>query len=65
MVLTYFACERVIAMRMKDKVVIVTGAAKGIGRETAITFAKEGAKLGIVDIDKENLRPTADKIEKL
>jgi NAD(P)-dependent dehydrogenase (short-subunit alcohol dehydrogenase family) len=50
---------------MKDKVVIVTGAAKGIGRETAITFAKEGAKLGIVDIDKENLRPTADKIEKL
>jgi len=52
-------------MRMKDKFVIVTGGAKGIGREIAITFAKEGANLGIVDIDTENLKLTSQKIENL
>jgi NAD(P)-dependent dehydrogenase (short-subunit alcohol dehydrogenase family) len=50
-------------MRMKDKFVIVTGGAKGIGREIAITFAKEGADLGIVDIDSENLKLTSQEIE--
>jgi|WetSurSiteA1Bulk_404760.scaffolds.fasta_scaffold32571_1 3-oxoacyl-[acyl-carrier protein] reductase len=52
-------------MRMKDKFVIVTGGAKGIGREIATTFAKEGANLGIVDIDTENLKLTSQKIENL
>jgi len=52
-------------MRMKNKVVIVTGGAKGIGREIAITFAKEGANLGIVDIDTENLELTSQKIRDL
>ena len=52
-------------MKMRDKVVIVTGGANGIGREIAITFAKEGAKLCIVDIDNENLRFTQQEIEKM
>ena len=52
-------------MRMKDKFVIVTGAANGIGRELALTFAREGANLGIVDIDEENLRLTSQAVEKL
>jgi len=52
-------------MRMKDKFVIVTGAAKGIGREIALTFAGEGANLGIVDIDKGNLELTSQAVEKM
>ena len=52
-------------MRMKDKVVIVTGAANGIGREIALTFAREGADLCIVDIDEKNLKLTSQAIEQM
>lgn len=37
-------------MRLHNKVAIVTGAAHGIGRGIALRFAKEGAKVGIVDV---------------
>jgi 3-hydroxybutyrate dehydrogenase len=37
-------------MQLKDKVCIVTGAASGIGREIAATFAREGARVAIADI---------------
>ena len=36
-------------MRLKDKIVVITGAASGIGRGTAIRFAQEGAKLILGD----------------
>jgi 3-hydroxybutyrate dehydrogenase len=39
-------------MRLKDKVAIVTGAASGIGKEIALTYAREGAKVAIADLDK-------------
>ena len=40
-------------MRLKDKVAIITGAAQGIGKASAITFAREGAQVLVADIQKE------------
>jgi NAD(P)-dependent dehydrogenase (short-subunit alcohol dehydrogenase family) len=42
-------------MRLQDKVAIVTGAANGIGRSTAILFAREGARVALNDVDEEGL----------
>ncbi|RDJ94150.1 SDR family NAD(P)-dependent oxidoreductase [Lacticaseibacillus rhamnosus] len=39
-------------MKLKDKVAIVTGAASGIGREIARTYAREVAKVAIADLDQ-------------
>ncbi len=41
-------------MRLTNKKVIITGAAKGIGKAIAKCFAKEGAIISILDIDQEN-----------
>ena len=42
-------------MRLKNKKIIVTAAAQGIGRATALTFANEGAEVIALDINKEKL----------
>jgi len=47
----------------KGKVVVVTGAASGIGRETALAFAGRGARLVIVDIDAVNLETVGRELE--
>lgn len=49
-------------MRLKDKVTIITGGARGIGRETALLFAREGAKVVIGDFDEDAGRKTLDEI---
>lgn len=51
-------------MRLKNKVALITGAGSGIGRETAILFAKEGAHVIIADIDELRGRETALEIER-
>jgi len=45
--------------RLKDKVAIITGAAKGIGFATAQRFAKEGAKVIITDMNLEAVNGAA------
>ncbi|KAF2622887.1 3-alpha--hydroxysteroid dehydrogenase [Macroventuria anomochaeta] len=42
-------------MSLKDKVVVITGAASGMGLETARLFASKGAKLSLADIQAERL----------
>src|SRR3712207_7270415 len=41
--------------RLRGKSVVVTGAAKGIGRATAELFAREGARLVVTDVDREGI----------
>lgn len=47
--------------RLEGKLAVVTGAANGIGRASALRFAAEGANLAIVDLEAEGLEVTAEK----
>jgi 3-oxoacyl-[acyl-carrier protein] reductase len=50
-------------VRFKDKVVIITGGARGIGAETALKFAKNGAKVAILDLNTQGAKETAAQIQ--
>lgn len=50
-------------MQLKNKTAVVTGAAQGIGKEIAITLAREGADLAICDVNKDALAQAQKDIE--
>lgn len=49
-------------MRLKDKVAIITGSARGIGYATALKFAREGAKVVVCDLDIQEITPVVEEI---
>jgi 3-oxoacyl-[acyl-carrier protein] reductase len=52
-------------LRLKNKSAIITGAGSGFGRETALTFAHEGAEIAVVDIHQAAARAVAAEVEAL
>ncbi len=51
-------------MRLKDRVAVITGAARGIGKAIAFTFAREGAKIALVDVERSRLELSRQEMEK-
>ncbi|HEY8856421.1 MAG TPA: 3-hydroxybutyrate dehydrogenase [Rugosibacter sp.] len=49
-------------MQLKGKVAVITGAASGIGKEIALSYAREGATVAIADINLAAAQKTADEI---
>jgi NAD(P)-dependent dehydrogenase (short-subunit alcohol dehydrogenase family) len=50
-------------MKLKDRVAVITGSASGIGRASALEFAKEGARVIVADVNLSGARETAKQIE--
>jgi 3-oxoacyl-[acyl-carrier protein] reductase len=51
-------------MRLENKVAIITGAGSGIGKETALLFAKEGARVVVADMNEKAGEETVAQINK-
>jgi 3-oxoacyl-[acyl-carrier protein] reductase len=50
--------------KAENKVIIITGAGSGIGKKTAILFAKEGAKVIVADVNEKGGNETVAEIKK-
>jgi|YelNatPaOPRAMG01_1025707.scaffolds.fasta_scaffold24136_4 3-oxoacyl-[acyl-carrier protein] reductase len=51
-------------MKLKDKVSLITGGARGIGKEIALTLGKEGSKIAICDVNINEALKTKEELEK-
>src|SRR3990172_4030941 len=51
--------------RLDEKVAIVTGGGRGVGRGIALALAKEGAKVAVADVDPAPAKEVAEEIRKL
>jgi 3-hydroxybutyrate dehydrogenase len=60
---SYFPLLKDFTMQLKDKVAFITGSASGIGKEIAILFAREGAKVVIADLNKQAADATAAELQ--
>lgn len=60
--LNYYNFKQHHPMRLENKVALITGGSGGIGRETALLFTKEGAKIVVTDVNDEAGQETADMI---
>jgi len=49
-------------MNLQDRVVVITGAGSGIGRATALLFAKHGARIAACDVDQARLDTLATEL---
>ena len=50
---------------LKDKVIVVNGAGSGLGKAICLGLPYSGAKLGLIDINEDNLLETASEVSKL
>ena len=50
-------------MKLKDKVAVITGAGSGIGHEIALHFAREGANIGVADVNMDGANKTVEELK--
>jgi 3-hydroxybutyrate dehydrogenase len=53
-----------MSKQLQDKIAIVTGAASGIGKEIAVVYAREGAKVAIADLNRDAAEAVASELKK-
>ena len=52
-----------MSKQLQDKIAIVTGAASGLGKEIAVTYAREGAKVAVADLNRDAAQKVADEVK--
>jgi NAD(P)-dependent dehydrogenase (short-subunit alcohol dehydrogenase family) len=59
-----FFWKGLLPVRLKDKVALITGAGRGIGRDIALAYAREGAHVVVAEIDPATAKATAQDVAK-